>query len=248
MRIGILETGNVSDALKARFGDYPSIFHALIQTRLPDAEFIDVSIVNGEKLGRPDDADGWLITGSRHGVYEDLDWINALKAFVRDCVAQNVPLVGICFGHQLIAEAMGGKVEKSERGWGLGVHEYQTHNLPGWMADLKSSFKGYAVHQDQIVTPPSSAQIIASSEFCPYAAMVYGNPDAPDAITVQSHPEMTAEFVQGLIDTRLNAIVPAERVALAEAGLVQQVQNDIWTALIARFLEAASKRRASAAA
>ena len=246
MRIGIIETGNVSDVLKARFGDYPSIFHALIHTQLPDAEFIDVSVINGQALGRPEDADGWLITGSRHGVYEDLDWITDLKAFVRDCMARKVPVVGICFGHQLLAEAMGGKVEKSARGWGLGVHEYNTHNLPGWMADLKASFKGYAVHQDQVIVPPSGAQIIASSDFCPYAAMVYGDPDAPDAITVQSHPEMSADFVQGLIDTRLNAIVSPALLAEAQAGLVQMVQNDVWATLIARFLVAAPARRAAA--
>jgi len=246
MKIGILETGNVSDVLKARFGSYPTIFHALIRSQMPDAEFIDVSLVNGASLGTPQDADGWLITGSRHGVYEDLEWITQLKEFVRACVAAHVPVVGICFGHQLIAEAMGGKVELSERGWGLGVHEYTTHDLPDWMASLNGSFKAFAVHKDQVVTPPPGARVIAGSEFCPYAAMVYGDPDHPTAISVQSHPEMTAEFVQGLIDTRLNGIVPADRVAKAEDGLGQSVQNDIWTALIAQFLQTAAAQRTAA--
>lgn len=246
MKIGILETGNVSDELKVRFGDYPSIFHALIREQLPDAEFIDVSVVNGAALGAPTDADGWLITGSRHGVYEDLDWIARAKDFVRACIAEGVPLVGVCFGHQLIAEAMGGKVEKSERGWGIGVHDYATHDLPGWMADLEGGFSSYAVHQDQVVTPPPGAQIIASSDFCPYAAMVYGDPDHPSAISVQPHPEMTAEFVQGLIDTRLAGIIEAERIKAAEAGLVQPTQNDIWRVLIARFLQTAAAQRAAA--
>jgi len=246
MKIGILETGNVSDELKARFGGYQSIFHALIRSQMPDAEFVDVSVVNGDPLGKPQDADGWLITGSRHGVYDDVPWIPALKDFARACIEQGVPVVGICFGHQLLADAMGGKTEKSDKGWGLGVHEYATHDLPSWMSPLKGSFKSHAVHQDQVVTPPPGATVIAGSDFCPYAAMVYGDPEHPSAISIQSHPEMSAEFVQGLIDTRLGAIVAPDRIAQAEAGLGQEVQNKIWAELIAKFLQAAAVQRATA--
>lgn len=239
MKIGIIETGNVSDVLKAQFGGYLSIFHALIRSQMPDAEFVDVSVINGDILGNPQDADAWLITGSRHSVYEDLPWITATKAFVRACMDTGVPIVGICFGHQLLAEALGGKVEKSTRGWGVGVQEFKTKNLPDWMAALGDSYRLNTVYQDQVATPPPGARVIAGSEFCPVGAMVFGDPDHPSALSVQAHPEITPAFLQGLIDTRLTGIVPQDRLDTAQANLATPIDSQKWHALIATFLRMA---------
>ena len=98
MKIGILETGEVHPDLKARHGDYPAMFERLLGAVDPGLEFATVRDVAGEMPADPGQADAWLVTGSRHGVYDGLPWIEPLKAFLRACVAQRVPVVGICFG------------------------------------------------------------------------------------------------------------------------------------------------------
>jgi GMP synthase-like glutamine amidotransferase len=194
MKIGILETGEVAEVLKRRHGDYPAMFQRLLGAFDPTLEFATVSVVRGEMPAGPHQADGWLITGSRHGVYDDLPWIAPLKRFVRDCIAARVPVVGICFGHQLLAEALGGRVEKSAKGWGVGVHDYHVVSRPGWMTDLPEHFSVGAMHQDQIVEKPADAHVLATSPFCEYAALAYGDPEDPTAISVQPHPEFEPGF------------------------------------------------------
>ena len=154
MKIGILETGEVHPDLKARHGDYPAMFQRLLGAVDPSLEFATVRVVAGEMPAAPGQADAWLVTGSRHGVYDDLPWIEPLKAFLRACVAARVPVVGICFGHQILAEALGGRAVKSDRGWGLGVQDYEVVARPGWMADLPDRFAVSALHQDQVVALP----------------------------------------------------------------------------------------------
>ena len=160
MKIGILETGEVHPDLKARHGDYPAMFEALLRTADPALEFAVVRVVAGEMPAAPTQADAWLVTGSRHGVYDDLPWIEPLKAFLRAAVAARVPVIGICFGHQILAEALGGRAVKSDKGWGLGVQDYELAARPGWMDGLPDRFAVRALHQDQVVelppAPPSS--------------------------------------------------------------------------------------------
>ncbi|MBL4807633.1 MAG: type 1 glutamine amidotransferase [Rhodobacteraceae bacterium] len=128
MKIGILETGKPAESLIPDFGDYPAMFEKLLGDLLSEASFFAVSVVHGEMPTAPDQADVWIITGSRHSAYEDLPWVDVLKEFLRQCMARKVPIVGICFGHQILAEAMGGKVEKSTKGWGVGVQDYAVEN------------------------------------------------------------------------------------------------------------------------
>lgn len=239
MKIGILETGEVLPALAETHGDYPAMFKKLLRVHAPDAEFITIHVVNNAPLGPPTDADGWVITGSRHGIYDDLPWINPLKQFLRDCVAQHVPVAGICFGHQILAEALGGKAEKSDKGWGLGAQTYLVINAPSWMDNIGTEFTGHAVHQDQVTELPPTATPVASSDFCEYAALVYGNLDHPDAISVQPHPEFSAAFVDDLIDVRLKDIVPSDIQKNARQTLGQPVSNTQWGGWIVKFLEMA---------
>ncbi len=244
MKIGILETGEIPENLLDRHGDYPSMFANMLHAHNPSLEFFSVKVCANELPETPDDADGWIITGSRHGVYDDLPWIAPLKGFLRRCIAQQVPVAGICFGHQILADALGGTVEKSGNGWGIGVHRYTAQNLPAWMSDMGDGFAGHAVHQDQIVTPPPDATVIAGSDFCRYAALVYGDPENPDAISVQPHPEFSKEYVRDLIDGRLANVLPQERAASARQSLGAPVHNAQWGGWITRFLDIAEKKRA----
>lgn len=134
----------------------------------------------------------WLIPGSRHGVYDDLPWIDPLKNFIREATKLKRPIAGVCFGHQIIAEALGGRVEKASVGFRIGLERYETS-----LDHAAGSVTMPAFHQDQIVVPPPHAEVVARTEACPYAALRYK--DAP-VFSVQFHPEFSRAYLSDLID------------------------------------------------
>ncbi|MEO1000169.1 MAG: gamma-glutamyl-gamma-aminobutyrate hydrolase family protein [Pseudomonadota bacterium] len=245
MRIGILEAGKVNPALVPAHGGYPEIFRAFLSPALPEAEFLDVDVVSGARPGAPGTADAWLVTGSRHGVYDDLAFIAPLRAFLAEAVAAGVPVVGICFGHQILAEALGGRAEKAAGGWGMGRVRYEVTARPGWMAGAGKSFAGYAFHQDQVTAPPPGATVLARTDHCPFAALAYGDPEAPDAISVQPHPEFTTPYLADLIALRRGDGV-AEDVADRAAASLSEPAGEEWQGWIAAYLRAAVARRRAA--
>ena len=193
MKIGILQTGLAPDALR-EMGDYPDMFARLLNGQ--GFSFETFRVVEGVFPASVQTCDGWLITGSRHGVYEDHPFIPPLEDFIRRAVAKAVPLVGICFGHQIIAQALGGQVGKHPAGWAVGAQDYdfdgETISLNAW-------------HQDQVMTPPEGAEVAAHNAFCANAALIYGD----RAFTVQAHPEFRDDFIEGLMAHRGAAIPPA---------------------------------------
>lgn len=210
MLIGILQTGHAPDALVARSGTYPDMFERLLADQ--GFQFRTYSVVEMEFPASINDCDGWLLTGSRHGAYEDHPFIAPLEAFIRDAYAARVPMVGICFGHQIIAQALGGRVEKFKGGWSVGPQDYQfqgeTIRLNAW-------------HQDQVVERPADAEVIGCSDFCDNAALIYGD----RAFTVQAHPEFDPEFIGGLIDKRGPGVVPDAQLNAAREKLSRPLDS-----------------------
>lgn len=201
MRLGILQAGKVNAALAGRFDEYPVMFARLFQGVDPSVETRAWAVVDGVLPASPGECDAWLITGSSHGVYDDLPWIEPLKAFLRSARAAGVPTIGICFGHQIMAEAFGGRAEKSPKGWGIGVAGYEVApNPPHWMADAPAEIRLHAIHQDQVTALPDDATCLAASPFCRYAMLAYGDPEAPEAISIQPHPEFDAVFMRALLE------------------------------------------------
>ncbi|MEM8788493.1 MAG: type 1 glutamine amidotransferase [Pseudomonadota bacterium] len=248
MRIGILKTGDLPEEMEARHGTYGDIFARFLTTADAGLKPFTIDVDGGETLPAPKSAEGWLITGSRHGVYEDHDWLPPLEEFVRAAIADRVPLVGICFGHQVMAQAMGGRVVKSEKGWGLGVHRYTAAGAQvDWIAGHGGEWNGYAVHQDQVIAPPPDAVTLAGSAFCPHAILAYGDAAAPVALSSQPHPEYSAPFLEDILDARLASAVPADIVSAARAGLDTPVAGAAWGRTIAGFFRSAAARRAQAA-
>ncbi|MBK5926072.1 type 1 glutamine amidotransferase [Rhodobaculum claviforme] len=220
MRIGILETGLAPDDLRARHGSYPDLF-----TRLLGRHGFDFTTHRVVEMEFPDsvhDAEGWLITGSRHGVYEDHPFIPPLEALIRQAVAEAVPVVGICFGHQIIARALGGRVEKFPGGWAVGPQDYDFDGTP---------LRLNAWHQDQVIDPPEGAEVIATHPFCPYAGLRYGD----RAFSVQAHPEFPDDFVAGLIETRGRGVVPDDRLDAALERLGGPGDSGVLADRIANF-------------
>lgn len=191
MRLAILEVGAPPPELQPRFGGYPSMFE-----RLLGAPATPFKVKEGDWPVIAD-FDAFVITGSAAGVYEDHPWIEPLKAFLRQAKGR-AALVGICFGHQIMAEAFGGRVVKSAKGWGVGLHRYDIVGREPWM-DPSTSVALPASHQDQVVHPPPCVRVLASSAFTPYAALAYW--DQP-AISFQAHPEFDAPYAAALIESR----------------------------------------------
>ena len=222
MRIGILQTGLAPDALAAEMGDYPDMFAKLLAGH--GFTFQTWRVVDMQFPPDVQAADGWLLTGSRHGAYEDHPFIAPLEDFIRAAYSAAVPMVGVCFGHQIIAQALGGKVEQFKGGWAVGATDYdfggETLTLNAW-------------HRDQVTQVPPDAEVVASNDFCANAALVYND----RAFTVQAHPEFRPEFVDGLMQTRGRGVVPDALMARAATRLTTPLNDGTIAARIAGFFK-----------
>lgn len=201
MRLGILEAGRPPAPLDETHGRYPAMFTDLLRPHLDaDAEIVSYPVIDDSFPNSVTDCDAWLITGSAFGVYDPEPFIPRLIDFVRGAAEARVPTVGICFGHQIVAQALGGEAAKSDRGWGVGAHRYTLHKRPDWLPETLAAeaFDTYVSHQDQVLTPPPGAEVLAGSEFCPNAMLAVGD----TILTLQSHPEMPSAYVGDLYDAR----------------------------------------------
>lgn len=222
MLIGILQTGQAPEMLASDMGDYPDMFVRLLEGH--GFTFRTWRVVDSVFPASVREADGWLITGSRHGVYEDHPWIAPLEQFIRDCLAARVPIVGICFGHQIIAQAMGGTVERHAAGWAVGAQDYDFDGEPLTLN---------AWHRDQVTVAPAGAKVIASNDFCTNAALLYDD----RALTVQAHPEFRPDFIEGLMRTRGKGVVPDALMAAATDRLADPLHDIGMAARIAAFFK-----------
>jgi GMP synthase-like glutamine amidotransferase len=230
-KITIIETGVVSAANRARHGSFPQMFERLLGAADPSTSFTTVRLMDGEALPDPAGLEAILLTGSPAGVYDDLDWIAPLERFVRAAYDAKIPMAGICFGHQLIAQALGGTVRKSDKGWGLGRHVYDVVPGNGVIGGEKIAIA--ASHQDQVIAPPAGATTIFRSEFTPHAGLLYAN---GAVMSVQPHPEFTVAFGHVCCEKAGEANAPAPLVAAAKASLERPLDSADLGRAIARFL------------
>ncbi|MEO0397841.1 MAG: type 1 glutamine amidotransferase [Pseudomonadota bacterium] len=231
LNIAVLQTGRAMAEDRPRHGDYDDMCKALIG-RAPD-EADTYAVLDGEFPKSIEPYDAFVVTGSAHGAYEDHDWIPPLEALIREAYDKKVKLIGICFGHQIIAQALGGRVEKSDKGFGVGAMDYELVNLGA----LSQSISLYAWHQDQIVHAPEGAEVIARSDFCPIAGLRYGD----RAITFQAHPEFTADYMRALADARRNTTISGALADQAIASLNKPVDAGLIKVILADFLAGKDK-------
>ncbi|GLR92802.1 MULTISPECIES: type 1 glutamine amidotransferase [Bradyrhizobium] len=228
--ITIIETGLVPQEHRERHGSFPDIFARMIRAEDPTATVDVVSIPNGDALPDPRKVEAILITGAAAGVYDELDWMAPLEDFVRKAYVNRTPMVGVCFGHQLIAQALGGTVRKSDKGWGIGRHVY--HVLPENGVVDGETIAIPCSHQDQVIEAPSDALTILSSDFTPHAGLLYAN---GTTLTVQPHPEFDVAFAEVCCELR-DGKAPEDVVATARASLAEPMDNAKLGGAITRFL------------
>jgi len=177
-------------------------YHGLFSNLLPDIDIFDFKVCDNQFPSSPIECDGWLITGSHYSVYDQIDWIIQLKRFVRDIANSDKLCVGVCFGHQMIGEAMGGKVIKAESGWCVGVHEFEIAKQENWMNPFQDNVNLLMSCQDQVVTLPPKSVVLAQTPICPVGMFRVGE----KMLGIQGHPEFDAKYVRTLIEDRNNRI------------------------------------------
>jgi GMP synthase-like glutamine amidotransferase len=212
MTIGILETGRPPVALRAQWGSYNDMVRTMLGSK---RNYRDYDVQAGELPAVPTECSAYVITGSSAGVNDDLPWIPPFL----DCLRQirgKAKLVGICFGHQAMAKAFGGEVETSPKGWAVGMHRYDIVEPPPGMRE-PLSFAIPAFHQDQVVTLPPDARVLAASAFTPFASIGYDD----NTVSVQGHPEFTPAFSAALIMAQRDVYGP-----LSGPGLLSLLQPE----------------------
>lgn len=198
--IGILECGQTRSDWLAEHGEMADPFPPFLRRAEPSLTFKVYKVHKGELPQSPQECDAWLITGSPHSVYQRFDWQDRLASFLADAIKHR-PAVGICYGHQLLHDALGGTVEKTDSGWGIGVQKYHLRETPEWApgaGDDQSvdGFRLIALHQDQVTRPAPDTRVLAGNDFCPLGITTIGD----NVFTIQAHPEMTRKLARTIYE------------------------------------------------
>ncbi|HKK23818.1 MAG TPA: gamma-glutamyl-gamma-aminobutyrate hydrolase family protein [Pseudohaliea sp.] len=235
MKLGILRTDTVRPEWAATYGEYPDMFEHLLGDLDPGLAFATWHVEAGEFPGSVDAADAWLITGSKASVYEDQPWIHRLLAFIRELHAARKPLVGICFGHQAVALALGGEVRKSAKGWGVGLHRHRLSGEPSWFDGGDRTFRVLVSHQDQVERPAPGTEVLAGSEFCENAVCQVGD----HILTFQGHPEFVPGYAREIMDFR-REIIGEDTYQAGMASLAEAPERERLARWILAFLAGAT--------
>jgi GMP synthase-like glutamine amidotransferase len=232
VEIGLLGCDDVASRLRNIAGGYRDMFHALLAPVLPDAAFRWFDVHAGELPASAIDCDAWLCTGSRYSVYEQRDWIEALKRFVREVHEARKPFVGICFGHQMLAQALGGSVTRAPQGWGIGVHEMTIERRESWMEPARTRCRLQYMHADQVQALPPGSVVLGRSEHCDIGMFRVGE----TMLGIEGHPEFPAAYERALLLHRRERIGEA-LVDEALATVDDPTDEDVVARWIANFIE-----------
>ncbi len=230
MRVGLLLCDHVPDGLAA-YGDYPDMFGSLLADH-PAIDLVTHDLTAGGFPGATDECDGWIITGSRRSVYDPEPWIGRLEGLVQTLVTEGRRLVGVCFGHQMIGQALGGRVSRSDRGWGVGVKEIRVTAAQPWMQPPATSYRVLNSHADQIVEAPPGMRILGSNDHCPIALAAVGD----HVLGIQGHPEFVPDFARAQMLGRRGGLIPAGVVDQGLASLANAPDRGLLASWIATFL------------
>jgi GMP synthase-like glutamine amidotransferase len=231
MKLTIIEAGDVPASLSDRFGPYSHMFRDMFERLGAHYDYEVARIHHGEPLPDPGKLEAILLPGSPAGVYDNhFGWMAPLRDFIRGAYAAATPMVGICFGHQIMADALGGDVRKSEKGWGLGRHTYAVTDER--LGSGRPTLSVACSHQDQVIVPPREAEVILGSDFTPNAGLSYRN---GAALSFQPHPEFEDSYALALAELRRGK-APDEVVKRAVESMATPSDSPVVARHIVEFL------------
>jgi GMP synthase-like glutamine amidotransferase len=230
VKIGLLQCDHVAPELAPRFGDQPAFFQNLFARHAPEITFDVFDIQAGKYPDDPGRYEGFIGTGARYSVTENYSWIHRFKEYVQFLYQQKIKFIGICFGHQMIAHALGGSCDVSERGWGIGVRKIHILRKKDWMQPEADAISLLYSHMDQIITLPPGSEVLAGNDHCPYAIISVGG----HFMGIQAHPEFTPAYLDLLMQSRIDRI-GAENVSAAQQTLAEKTDENIVTRWMANF-------------
>ena len=230
MKIGVLLADHTSEELQPEFGTYYQMFVEFVRTNVDvDCQLEPFAVVDNEFPANATECDAYIVSGSKFSVYDDETWIKRLLTFIQSSVAVQIPVVGICFGHQAVAAALGGEVRKA--GWRVGLQNYHAQDSAQSELGLSSEFKLSASHQDQVQRLPENATITACNATCRIA----GFRIADSALTFQGHPEFSNEYCGRLIERRKD-LLPSDLYHTGKDSLKGTADIELVGGSIRRFL------------
>lgn len=198
LQICILETDVLRPELVDQYDSYGRMFEQLFARQPIAAEFKVYNVMEGHYPPDSERYDAYLVTGSKADSFGSDAWIQTLKTYLLERYNRGDKLLGVCFGHQLLALLLGGKAERAVQGWGVGIHQYRMANKPTWMSPDLEDLTLLISHQDQVTQLPDNATLLASSEFCPIASYCIGD----QVLCFQGHPEFVHDYSRALLDLR----------------------------------------------
>jgi len=232
MHIGLLECDHVAGRFPGIAGGYREMFAALLGPHAPGLRFTYYDACHGGLPATPDACDAYLCTGSQFSVYDSFGWIGGLAGFLQRLHELRKPFVGICFGHQVLAQALGGEVKRAAQGWGVGVLDMTILRQEAWMQPAQPRCRLQYMHQDQVQRLPADSVVLGQSEHCEVAMLRVGE----TMLGIEGHPEFTRAYHQALIRSRA-ARIGAERAQAALASLDQPTDGPVVGRWIAEFLQ-----------
>ncbi len=227
MKTALLVCDHLPEKLTAVHGNYIHMFNSILDIPLDPFYVIDHNFPD------PDDYDAYVITGSKYSVYDSFGWISMLKEFTSMAFDKGKKTIGICFGHQLIAEALGGKVERSRNGFLIGIHDFRILQKEKWMDPPVSNYKTLMLCQDQVVKLPENSIVLSGSSHCPVGMFSVDK----HFLGIQGHPEFTKEYNRDVFESRIEKI-GIEKIEVARASL----HNDPDTSLLKSYMMSFMKR------
>lgn len=227
MRIGLINCDPLTPQVRSQYGDYSTMFADLFALVTSDIVWSVFDATLEQLPSNAHECDAYLITGSHFGVQDQESWIQTLTDFVQTLWEEQIKTIGICFGHQLMAYALGAQVERAPTGWGLGVVETTIIIPQKWMHPRQHTFHVYVSHQDQVLTLPSKGLCLANTSQCPYAVIQYGK----TFLSFQGHPEFNQNYAKFLIDKRKALFTPS-----TYTNFINSLGQNVDTKLLANWM------------
>jgi len=232
VKIALLQCDHVVKELQPAHGDIPDLFKNLFNKVAPEVSLDVFNVTLGEYPDLKNQFDGFITSGSRYSVYDKEPWIFRFKEFVRELHDRGRKFVGICFGHQMIAEALGGKCEKSDRGWGVGIKEVLIHKKLSWMQPEIDSYRMIVNHADQVTALPENAEVLGGNSHCPCSIYTVGE----NFLGIQAHPEFTPAFEKDIMEIRRDRIGQSV-IDAATPTLKEKTDEAVVTRWIVNFIK-----------